>query len=1736
MGQVDALQMVEHVRRRLVDLAVSENYISNSNLVDSAQKTWEGPGIDGGLVSELWVEGAFPGKKSNDSLKTLSYEEIFPDTLYNHLEKRDIFPPKQLLYTHQTEALRIASSAKEGEKPALVITAGTGLGKTEAFLLPMLADLWRNPERRTNGGIRCLILYPMNALVADQVERIYQWLKFQEDHTVFHFTSETPENARQANKRGEPQWERCRMRTREEARGWENHDGVAINQEPFGIVPEIVITNYSMLEYMLSRPQDLRFFGPDLRCIILDEAHLYSGALAAEIMMLLRRLRERCGVSSNEILHIATSATLGGDDKDLRTFVSSLFSVDQNKTYVIRGQHAGIDLGEQESPPLQSTKAEDFAQYSNFNFSTLTTEDDLIENDINTVNELCQSVEKIVSHTVVYEARKKFPDIPGKFLYESLRQAPLIRKIASILADKKHNIISLDTLSSNLFNGKKSENERNATIALLRLSASARSRAFDLPLVPHRLHFLVRAPGGLAVCLNPECSGPIKRKITSIGCIQPLADNCKYCNHILLPIHRCDNCGEWTLAAYKNQETSSLEPGYYAKSLKMRTYYLLTKPDHIDLEEVVVHSETGEIRGFGATGVSLWKAPCESDESQNQQCPTCHSSWSITQEEQQPEWRRTCRSLVGGSPLALSVTAETVLYDLPKYLNNSRNWKPAGGRRLLSFCDSRASAARLGPLLTQQHEMQVVRAAMARCAKKLMSTETADYLSNEVERLEEELNKPEIGTALKQHIIDELDDKRSKLTQAKTGTAFIDFAKLVTQREEINQILDREMAERHKANSYGQSDWKKNGDEIKAHIEGLIANELERPIKKRPSVESVGLIEIVYPGLELINIPPLLEEKLSSNIRNKLLCVWPSFVALLLDTVRRDSCISWSQNTSGREWLGESPLSGRWLTRSRNGWGATAFVGATKRQLRRTFTSNVLSSAGLSDDKLELFSEETLFHVFDQLFDLASKNTHDYVWLRKEDHHQTGHNEDDKAIQLLLDKLSVRVPTEIYRCDATGTIWTHTAFGWAPIEGCLGTLKITTSQDLDQDIRWGRSRREYIDSQIFSVGLWAEEHSAQLAPQENRRLQDLFKYGIRNILSSTTTMELGIDIGGLNGVLLGNVPPGPANHRQRAGRAGRRSDGSAVVVTYSGDSEYDREVFQRFGEFLSRDLRKPTLFSDRKRIIQRHLHAVLLSEFIRFRQPSRTGAMHAYGKMGSFCGINITPLRWTNKSNNKPAWSPNGIDISKDFINFLQKLEVDSVYQNRLSKLAAQTGLSIITEIKNWQNFIENADIVFSSAVTEWKQNIDQLRKAWDEIPPQPTNDISREMAKANSIRHMIRALCEITVIEWMADNRFLPRYGFPINLQRLSIRKAVENTGRDYSEPDERYRLERTSILALREYVPESKVLVGGRVATSRGIRKHWTDSNLDQALGLQYLSLECPMEHIYIAQSPDEVCPRCHNKPIRKQQLVFPRFGYTTAGWEKLPLGTNLERIGKQTVCPTAFLERHEDELIFENFAGIKKARLLYRDEAPLLVRNDGKQHCGFAICTRCGFAMSEVDYGQGRMNLPQGFETHASVFSNNQSSFCWIKKDTTAPVLRNRVLAAKELTDMILIEWPGATSYEYNAVYSLGRAMMLSGSRLLELDERELGMTLMPLTAPNFGIVIYDTAPGGAGHCLELIKFGKQWINTSRKILYVDDEHNARCQKACLDCILDFSDQYSAFYLDRKSALKLLDNAIY
>lgn len=1731
MGQVDALRMAEHVRQRLVDLAVAENYLSDNDLSDVLSKLWSEGAIDDSLVGDLWVEGTYPGEKTEDSLESLAAAGLFPPDLCAHIKERKCFPIDRHLFSHQSEAIRTAAERGKPHRPALVITAGTGLGKTEAFLLPALQEMWNDPNRREDGGMRCLILYPMNALVADQVDRGYQWLQGQSRLTLFHFTSETPEDHRAANRRGEELWDSCRKRTRQEARGKETHDGKPITPPPFGQVPDLVITNYSMLEYMLCRPQDACFFGPDLRCIVIDEAHLYTGALAAEITMLLRRVRSRCGVDPRNILQIATSATLGGTDEDLKKYASELFSVREEFAMIIRGRQEKPSLTPPDPVPGSPHQASVLAEHADISLSTITARNDLVSDGEDTVKTLSNVLRDITPQDVIAEAGERFPDTPARFLRHALEKTPLICSMAHTLSSRAGHVLSLDSLAQSLFKDSKTDrlNAWKATTLLLRLSAAARHRAEEMPLIPHRLHFLVRPPAGLSMCLNPACTGPRQFHGPSLGAVQALGDKCRYCEHVTLPIHRCDSCGEWAFAGHKNEENGTLEPGYYSEKASERIFFLIASPKGQSLPEIVIDPANGTMQGHGATGVSLWEAPRVSAQSTIQHCPTCNTEWtSASDDDYNLDRKQTCKPITGGRPFALSVVAETVLHDLPPLGDVSSHWKPAGGRRLLCFSDSRSGAARLGPLLTRQHEISVVRSAIARCASELNTAEVASYLRKQISSHENSLIMSSLSNEMRQWITGELAQAKRKLEEVTVGVSFPNFCTHVAQRPEIKEILHRDSGERHQAKSYDQRSWDANNKATIKHIQGLVASEFDRPLRTSVSLEAVGLIEIAFHGINDLGIPPQLEAEIPREVREKLDTSWSEILSLLLDSLRADHCMGWSAETENREWLGQSPLDGRWATRTRGGWDARAFVGATARQQRRKFASQVLRVAGCAEKNLDRLSEMLLQSAFDQLYGVAETR---FDWLKRKEHHQTGPDAADRAILILLDRLAIRRPEKLYRCAQTGTIWTHSALGWTWINGCRGNLQPISSQELDQDRRWKRARLELLDSSVFATGLWAEEHSAQLSPQVNRRLQDLFKEGIRNVLSSTTTMELGVDIGGLNAVLLGNVPPGPANHRQRAGRAGRRSDGSAVVLSYARGSAFEREVFRNFGKFITQELRRPVVFMDRRKIIERHVRAVLFSEFFRGRQPERTGAMHAFGRIGPFCG-EACPQYW--KTGTKPVWSPSIPGMADQFSAYLEGLTTgkDPIQEN-IASLCQGTPLSEITDDEKWAAFIDDTRKSFSKAVESWREDIRQLRQGWDEVPADPSSQASRERAKANSIRWQVKALCEITVIEWLADHRFLPRYGFPINLQNLKVRsQATDEYGHTQSRGDERYRLERSSLLALSEYVPGSRVLVGGKVAISRGINKHWTESNYDRALGLQRMALECAEGHVYTSLNRQEPCPRCGLSPQETQQLIFPRFGYTTAAWEPPKRETSFERVGEGKVYPLTFTEGDEGEVI-DDFAGFRGLRLVNREEAKLLIRNAGdSKKFGFAICTRCGFAESEKNYGTGIMGLSEDFKKHASVYSLNADSFCWTRNEASPPVLRNRVIAASEFTDMVLLEWPGAINRK--AAFSLGRALVLAGTRLLELDARELNMELLPLKDQNLGIVIFDSTPGGAGHCLELVKLGRKWIKKANEILFVDSEHDQRCERACLDCILDFSGQHRANMLDRRAALDLLNSA--
>lgn len=243
-------------------------------------------------------------------------------------EKRELKLDRPL-YRHQETSLLKAAAGEN-----LVVTTGTGSGKTESFLLPIINHLLKEQESGTlTAGVRAIIIYPMNALANDQMKRMRALFKNypQICYGVYNGNTEHTQSKALA----------------EYHRTYRDDAGNPLNPAPNEIIsrevmqktpPHILITNYSMLEYMMLRPKDDAVFsGAKLKFIVLDEAHIYKGATGMETSLLMRRLRARIS-EPDSVQYILTSATLGGPDADgdILGFAEKLCGVPFHRSGIVR--------------------------------------------------------------------------------------------------------------------------------------------------------------------------------------------------------------------------------------------------------------------------------------------------------------------------------------------------------------------------------------------------------------------------------------------------------------------------------------------------------------------------------------------------------------------------------------------------------------------------------------------------------------------------------------------------------------------------------------------------------------------------------------------------------------------------------------------------------------------------------------------------------------------------------------------------------------------------------------------------------------------------------------------------------------------------------------------------------------------------------------------------------------------------------------------------------------------------------------------------------------------------------------------------------------------------------------------------------------------------------------------------------------------------------------------------------
>ncbi|HTD41261.1 MAG TPA: DEAD/DEAH box helicase, partial [Mucilaginibacter sp.] len=291
-----------------------------------------------GLMAEPVFQTAFPWEPSNISFSETNgiFDEPFINALAAIKNEDYRFPKDRNPYKHQVESW----DALLNKGKSIAVTTGTGSGKTECFMLPVLYDLYTNC--RPGNGINALFLYPLNALIGSQKKRMDAWCKALNGLYYAVYNGNTPEDAKSEDKIDKlPELiSRKQIRT---------------------LPPQILFTNPSMLEYILVRNKDvdlLKHSAGSLRWILLDEAHTLTGSSAAEMALLIRRVVDAFQVDIRQLRFAITSATVGGgeqNEKQLKSFMANLCGIPEENIQVISGNRVL-------SPELTATHSENTAQ------------------------------------------------------------------------------------------------------------------------------------------------------------------------------------------------------------------------------------------------------------------------------------------------------------------------------------------------------------------------------------------------------------------------------------------------------------------------------------------------------------------------------------------------------------------------------------------------------------------------------------------------------------------------------------------------------------------------------------------------------------------------------------------------------------------------------------------------------------------------------------------------------------------------------------------------------------------------------------------------------------------------------------------------------------------------------------------------------------------------------------------------------------------------------------------------------------------------------------------------------------------------------------------------------------------------------------------------------------------------------------------------------------------------------
>jgi len=1657
------------------EAVISQVNLSNDKLKRWLKKTLTTSEYGRGFLASPVLEATFGWQASESRWRDLE-EHLISAELYRALtdEKSEHrVDPDWFVYKHQLEAFKnlLSDPARSA-----VITSGTGSGKTECFLIPILEDLSRQHNASSKApleGVQALMLYPLNALIDSQQERLSAWTSpFGGAIRYCLYSGSTPADTRE----DAPEQVKSRRRLRESP-------------------PPILLTNSTMLEYMLIRKDDeslIEKSSGKLRWIILDEAHTYIGSQAAELALLLRRVMLAFNVESTDVRFVATSATIGNGDQEstdkLQKFLADVAGVVLQQVIVVAGSRS--------KPPLLG----DPDSHPAFDPSNLT------------------------GGLLTFEQ--------ATAMRERLMERPA----------------SLKTLQEN-----HEELSEQDLLASLRSMSLVKDINND-PFLPMRMHLFHRTLPGIWVCINANCSGKDDELNDAAwpwgSSFLNETSVCPCCSSIVFELASCSSCGTEYL---KCEETTRDMPegatsrlGQRLETVYIDEFAVLNSEDYGEADDVIedvgisnnVISLPRYIAPEALYGESVIETQVRLD---GVICDDANNSLLILEPESGLEGFRCSgchevkpknkelddffRPVRLGVPFLSLPLVEKTLAHTPSAFNNGHGPKPnlpMHGSRLITFTDSRQGTARLS---ISQQQVADRNSARSHIYHQLIQhgsssdDQNQDRKSATVEAAQQELAQLEQHAERDSPLFRSMIERNQQIiaeATVQTQPSLVPWKTLVGNLAQINELA------RWSLRLWKQKTLLSDVDETQ-YSDYLLYKEFMRRPKRAVTLETLGLVCLRYPHIENIeNVPSEVSK------RDITLDEWKALATIAV-TVTFRAWAAVDLDPRYYRWLGapvylnevlgpdQEPIEGfkQWPSTARSGYKMSTLVklirlgvglnldsevdrqwlDLTLRELWNTITSSTRAVQVVGEGRQLRMSAGTAFAIPESVWQCPYTR---------------------KAFDLTFRGISPYTPAfedNNFRCCQEFLLPQAPNAYWCSI----GDEQCQASEWLDQNAQVQKAKEHYLwtgrTDQVVKSTPWfgVGEHSAQQSDSMKQYLVAQFKEGKINVLNCSTTMEMGVDIGGISGVLMNNTPPATANYLQRAGRAGRRGESAALALTLCENSAHGTMVFENPIWPFASAVPVPRVSLTSNTLVQRHLNAYFLALFLKPRTDALKATSGWFFDVGGWGDVEAKELA--------PA------DEFKVWLNSETARDCSMAVHclTRHTSLQAESTLSLLDRVGE----------ALSKASVKWREEISMIREELDML--KKGLQATETSPAFRSVARRSHRLTDEYLLRELANSGFLPSYGFPTDvisfetdtIDDLNFAQARGVTGREDSKSHSRDKPSRDLSKAIHEFAPGADLALAGRIYRSGGLTLNWhipsgaADVQEIQALNTHWYCKICDSGSIKSIRP--STCPVCSQADLFREEIITPAGFAVPITYKAHDDLSSLKYT--QTDPPRLYV----NDATWVNLPLATAGRYRYSADGMIIHRNSGANKKGFAICLECGRAEIEEtqDYGE----LPPGFrEPHRRLRGGKDrsgESICSGSHNAYS-IARHKTLAAEAKTSVFEIQLQnprtGEPVTDKRLAYSMGLAMRHGLTNHLGLEQSEVDVALQEARSESgsrtISIFLFDTTSGGAGY-VEYLKLSLGDILLRAEQLV---ECSNECETACHSCLLSYSSRHKMDLLDR------------